>query len=51
MNSMSSNKQQLVDDAREEFEEIGTLTVFTYIALNNIGVDAELFLYGLQAAS
>ena len=50
MNSMSE-RQRLIDDAREEFEEVGTLTVFTYIALNNAGIDAELFLFGLEEAS
>ena len=50
MNSMSE-KQQLIDAATAEFEEVGTLTVFTYVALNNAGLDAELFLFGLEEAS
>jgi len=53
MNSTNETliRDNVVAEARAEYEEIGTLTAYTFIALNNVGIEAQLFLDGLDAAS
>ena len=53
MNSTSEVliKDNVIAEAKAEYEELGTLTAYTFIALNNVGVDAQLFLDGMDLAS
>ena len=53
MNSTSEVliKDNVIAEARTEYEELGTLTAYAFIALNNVGVNAILFLAGLDAES
>ena len=53
MNSMSEAsliQDNVIAEARAEYKELGTLTAYTFIALNNVGIEAHLFLAGLEAA-
>ena len=49
MNSMSE-QQRVTDAATAEFKELGVLLTTTYFALTDVGVDARIFLDGLEAA-
>ena len=44
-------QQKVIDAATAEFKELGVLLTTTYFALSDAGVDARLFLDGLEAAA